>query len=175
MDAILKSFGLDFIDAGTNAAAILVLLILVIILLCMLVSQRRRTFRLEDRLDRFMQGSQTGNLEEDIARIFDENQMIMQTAQRQDRQLQQLTQRQNFTIQKVGVVKYDAFHQMGGNLSYAIVLLDGRDDGIIINSVQSVNGCYSYIKIVKDGVTDVELGAEEQQAMDIAQGRTSAQ
>ena len=175
MDAILKSYGLDFIDAGMDAAAILVLLVLVIILFCMLIFQRHRTHRLEERVDHFMQGSQAGNLEEDIARIFDENQTIMQTAQRQDRQLQMLTQRQNFTIQKVGVVKYDAFHQMGGNLSYAIVLLDGRDDGIIINSVQSVNGCYSYIKIVKDGVTDVDLGTEEQQAMDIALGRTAAQ
>ena len=72
------------------------------------------------------------------------------------------------TIQKVGVIKYDAFANMGGMLSYAIALLDENNNGMILNCVHSVDSCYTYTKIVTDGRADVELGAEEAKALKMA-------
>lgn len=53
------------------------------------------------------------------------------------------------SFQKFGIVKYDAFQQMGGQLSFSLVLLNENDNGFIINSVHSTEGCYSYSKEIK--------------------------
>ena len=74
------------------------------------------------------------------------------------------------TFQKVGIIKYDAFNQMGGKLSFSLALLNENDDGFILNSVHSSDGCYSYTKIIKNGKCDINLGEEEKQALDMAMG-----
>ena len=57
---------------------------------------------------------------------------------------------------------------MGGKLSFCLALLDEKNNGFIINSVHSTEGCYSYAKQILNGVSDIELGKEEKQALDMA-------
>jgi len=73
-------------------------------------------------------------------------------------------------FQKSGMVHYNAFKGMGGNLSFAWALLDYSNSGYIINSVHSREGCYVYMKTVVDGKTEVLLGGEEQAALEQALG-----
>ena len=73
-------------------------------------------------------------------------------------------------FQKIGVVKYDAFSQMGGQLSFSLALLDENDNGFILNSVHSTEGCYTYTKEIKHGECSIELGDEEKKALNIAIG-----
>ena len=68
------------------------------------------------------------------------------------------------------MVKYNAFKGMGGNLSFAIALLDLNNTGFILNSVHSREGCYLYIKSVEKGETDISLGIEEKEALEQALG-----
>ena len=72
--------------------------------------------------------------------------------------------------QKLGLVKYDAFNQMGGQLSFSLALLDENNNGFIINSVHSTEGCYSYTKEIKNGECKISLGQEEAEALAIAIG-----
>ena len=74
------------------------------------------------------------------------------------------------SYQKIGIVKYNAFKGMGGNLSFVIALLDDNNSGFILNSVHSREGCYLYMKDVEKGSTDVLLGAEEKEALERALG-----
>ena len=74
------------------------------------------------------------------------------------------------SFQKMGIVKYNAFKGMGGNLSFALALLDYTNTGFVINSVHSREGCYLYIKDVDRGQTDVALGNEEKMALEQALG-----
>ena len=69
------------------------------------------------------------------------------------------------TYQKMGLVKYDAFHQMGGKLSFSLALLNENNDGFIINSVHSTEGCYSYTKEIEAGICSITLGKEESEAL----------
>lgn len=62
---------------------------------------------------------------------------------------------------KAGLVKYDAYNEMGGKLSFALTLLDKRDNGFILNVMHSNTGCFAYIKEVVTGQTYIELGKEE--------------
>jgi len=73
-------------------------------------------------------------------------------------------------FQKVGIVKYDAFQQMGGKLSFSLALLDQNNDGFILNSVHSSEGCYSYTKEIKNGECSISLGSEEEVALNKAMG-----
>ena len=59
----------------------------------------------------------------------------------------------------------DAFHEMGGRLSFALCMLDKVNNGYIINVMHSNNGCFAYIKEVVDGKSYIELGDEENQAL----------
>ena len=68
------------------------------------------------------------------------------------------------------MVKYDAFHEMGGKLSFSLALLDRKNDGFIINAMHSREGCYTYIKEILDGNSIIVLADEEKEALDIAMG-----
>ena len=73
-----------------------------------------------------------------------------------------------FTFQKVGLVKYDAFNEMGGKLSFSLALLNETNDGFIINAMHSREGCYTYIKEIMDGNSIIVLAEEEKEALDMA-------
>ena len=72
------------------------------------------------------------------------------------------------TYQKMGLIKYDAFQEMGGKLSFSLAMLDGRDNGYIINAMHTREGCYTYIKEIIDGNSIIVLSKEEQEALKIA-------
>lgn len=73
------------------------------------------------------------------------------------------------SYQKIGLVKYDAFKEIGGKLSFVLVLLTEEDNGFIINSMHSSReGCFTYAKEVVNGEAFVILSEEEQQALEEA-------
>ena len=72
------------------------------------------------------------------------------------------------TFQKVGLVKYDAFHEMGGKLSFSLALLNESNDGFVMNAVHSREGCYTYIKEIIDGNSIIVLADEEKEALEMA-------
>ena len=72
------------------------------------------------------------------------------------------------TFQKIGIVKYDAFNQIGGQLSFSLALLDENDNGFILNSVHGAEGCYLYTKEIKNGMCEISLGDEEREALNMA-------
>ena len=57
---------------------------------------------------------------------------------------------------------------MGGQLSFSLALLDENDNGFILNSVHGAESCYSYTKVIKNGMCDISLGDEEREALNIA-------
>ena len=65
-------------------------------------------------------------------------------------------------------MRYDAFAQLGGQLSYALAVLDEHDNGFLLNVVHSSEGSYSYAKQVEGGVCRLELSAEETKALETA-------
>ena len=75
---------------------------------------------------------------------------------------------------KYGVEKYDAFDDVGGKLSFVLVLLTADNDGFLINSMHSTNeGCYTYTKEIVNGEAFVILSEEEQQALEEAKTNSS--
>ena len=69
------------------------------------------------------------------------------------------------SIRNVGVVRFDAFEDMGGRLSFSAALLDGRGDGVVITSINGRQESRSYAKPVARGASVHNLSDEEQQAI----------
>lgn len=162
---VFQNMGLDGIDIGYLfigiAAFILFLLILLIV-------QIRKTNRLKARMDKFMLGKDGKSLEKDIVALYEDNKFLKINVDKNKKDIRKLYKNMESAFQKIGIVKYDAFRQMGGQLSFSLALLDEENNGFILNSVHSTEGCYTYTKEIKNGVCDISLGEEEKKALSIA-------
>ena len=74
----------------------------------------------------------------------------------------------NRSLIKYGIVKYDAFDDVGGKLSFSLALLDQTDTGFVLNAIHSKENCFLYIKEVMNGESYIILSDEEVQALRIA-------
>lgn len=78
------------------------------------------------------------------------------------------------TTSRVGLVRYDAFEDMGGALSFSAALLDERADGIVISAINGRTETRSYAKVVIGGSSEHNLSEEELAAVEAArEGRTA--
>ena len=71
-------------------------------------------------------------------------------------------------FQKHGIIRYTAFDDVGSDLSFAIALLDGNNDGVILNGIYAREGSSMYAKPVHNGETKHHLSEEEQKALENA-------
>lgn len=70
--------------------------------------------------------------------------------------------------QKLGVIRYNAFENVGSDLSFSIALLDNNDDGFVISGIYSRDSSSTYAKPIMGGKSKYSLSAEEIQALEIA-------
>ena len=71
-------------------------------------------------------------------------------------------------LRHVAVVRYDAFRDMGGRMSFSAALLDDAGDGLVISAIHGRTETRSYAKGVKGGTSDQQLSPEERQAIAFA-------
>lgn len=138
------------------------------LLLVMVIVLMVKFSKLSGRYRKFMSGKNAKSLEKDIVGLYEDNKLIKASMEKSQRDIENLYHKLEGVFQKIGIVKYDAFDQMGGQLSFSLALLDENDNGFILNSVHSAEGCYSYTKEIKAGLCDIALGDEEKKALDIA-------
>ena len=146
------------------------ILIIILVLLILVVVLFVKTRQLKKRLDSFMKGREGKRLEQDIIDLIEDNKLLKASTEKNKKNIRVLTKKVESSFQKMGLVKYDAFHQMGGQLSFSLCMLDDNNNGFIINSVHSTEGCYSYTKEIKAGASTIDLGTEEAEALAIAMG-----
>ena len=161
---ILDYFGIDpfYIMLGQ---AVLTIILLIVVIVC--IFKIKRLYR---SYDYFMRGKDAETLEDIIIdHIHDIQELKSQDRANKD-QIRINNKNMRASFQKFGMVRYNAFKGMGGNLSFAFALLDYTNTGFIMNSVNSREGCYLYLKAVDRGQTEILLGNEEKEALEQALG-----
>lgn len=158
-------FVVDYLLIGMTAVIVVLLITLIL-----LIVQIRKTSKLKKRLDKFLLGKDGTSLENDIVALFEDNKFLKASTEKNKKDIRILYKNMESAFQKIGLVKYDAFNQMGGQLSFCLALLDENNNGFIINSVHSTEGCYSYTKEIKMGESSIPLGKEEEEALAMAMG-----
>lgn len=145
--------------------AALTVILLIIVIICLV--QMKRLYR---RYDYFMRGKDAETLEEIIMEQMEDIEALKAEDRSNKDAIRNTNKNYRSAYQKFGLVKYNAFKGMGGNLSFAMALLDYTNTGFVLNSVHSREGCYVYIKAVERGETEVLLGSEEKNALEEALG-----
>lgn len=161
-NSFLNSLGLGTLDIGV---VILVLCIIIVILLVINITNICSINKLKKKYHKFMTGKNAKSLENEIIALFEDNKFIKSSIEKNKKDIRTLYKNMESTFQKIGIVKYDAFNQMGGKLSFCLALLDENNNGFILNSVHSAEGCYSYTKEIINGESSISLGEEEKQAL----------
>ncbi|MBR5406933.1 MAG: DUF4446 family protein [Lachnospiraceae bacterium] len=161
---LFNSMGLD-IDPGVM---FILLFVFLIILFAAFVSLLMKYSRLKTSYDVFMKGRGPASMEEEIKSLFDDITLLKVTAEKNKKDIGLIIEDLRETYQRVGIVKYDAFKEMGGKLSFSIALLNDNRTGFILNSVHSSDGCYVYTKEIIDGESPISLGDEEKKALMLA-------
>ena len=73
-------------------------------------------------------------------------------------------------LQRVGVVRFDAFEDLGGMLSFAVAMLDQEGSGVVLSSINGRNETRIYAKPVEHGGSRINLSGEEEEAIRRALG-----
>lgn len=162
---LLDRIGLGNLDIAYVLIGILALCLILFIIVIVCLVQLLKT---KKRINRFMKGAKAATLESDIVSIKEENTYLKRSTEQNRKDIRKIYNNLELTFQKVGIVKYDAFKEMGGKLSFSLALLNDKDDGFILNSVHSSDGCYSYTKEITAGACAIDLGEEEKEALEIA-------
>lgn len=159
---ILKALGID------PAFILIFLLILIIVLFVLYVNVTLKYNRLKSSYNTFMKGKDGKTLEESMKERVEEIESILKVTKQNRMEIKEINKKLDRDYQKVGIVKYDAFNEMGGKLSFALAMLDGNNSGWVINAMHSREGCYTYVKEILKGESYVELAEEEAEALDKA-------
>ena len=156
----LGSFDLTYLFIAAYA--------LILILIIVVIVQAIKFSKLSKKYKKFMSGKNANSLEKDIVGLYEDNKFIKASAEKNKNDILTLYKKFESTFQKIGIVKYDAFNQIGGQLSFSLALLDENDNGFILNSVHGAEGCYLYTKEIKNGMCEISLGDEEREALNMA-------
>lgn len=161
-----------FLETVNNNMTYIVLSMAVIILLFLifLIILSLKLSKLKKRYERFTGGEEihSENLEN---MLYEYNKNVKKSNETYGKVLsmiQEIDDEMKWCTQKIGVIRYNPFDEMGGNLCYAVAILDGKDNGVVLNGIHSRNGTFTYAKPIERGVSPYVLTEEELQALEKA-------
>ncbi len=159
---MIESYGIDLGYIITAITALFLILLIIIIVLMVKVG------KLNKRLSRFTKGKDARNLEELMLSKFSDIDSIVNNEKKQNKDIKYIAERSTIAFNKSGLIKYNAFREMTGNLSFALALLNDNNTGVIINSMHSREGCFTYAKEIINGESYIVLSDEEKEALEVA-------
>ena len=163
-NSIMNQMGIDpgYLILGL---AVITLILFITVIICLI-----KMSQLYRRYDLFMRGKDAETLEDLLIKQIEDINLLKIEDKTNKENIRSINRNIRASFQKLGLVRYNAFQGMGGNLSFAIALLDYTNSGFVLNSVHSREGCYMYLKRVDRGQTEVLLGSEEREALEQALG-----
>lgn len=147
---------------------ILGLAALVVVLIIIMIANGVKMRKLRKSYQKFMEGKNGQSLENILEKRFSQIEEVLSSEEENKAKMQTVLSHLDNTYQKIGLVKYNAFNEMGGKLSFSLALLNRKNDGFILNAMHSREGCFTYIKEIIDGNSIIMLADEEKEALEMA-------
>ncbi len=155
-----------FAKLGFDPGILVILsIILTIVLIGLVLWLLLRQGRLETNYRLFMRGKGARSLEETFKQQLDSLDIIREQTDVLHQRLSYVEKSMSRSYQKCGIVKYDAFKELGGKLSFAFAILNDSNTGFVMNCIHSREGSYTYIKDIVRGECALELSEEEAEAV----------
>lgn len=140
---------------------IIALLVMILLLFIIVISLMVTTRKLKKKYKRLTRGVNNKNLEELIISKFNEVDKASAKADEAINQCKIIKDEIKGCVNKVSVIRYKAFSDIGSDLSFSIAILDSYNDGVIITGIYSRQDSITYAKPVDKGISRYELSEEE--------------
>lgn len=144
---------------------VLVLLIMQVVFIGIVINLQMKHKRMQEKYQIFMRGKDGKSLEKGFLEQFKTVEKLERAVKQNTRDIDTIYKRMKTHYQKIGIVRYDAFQEMEGNLSFVLTMLDENNNGWVFNAMHSREGCYTYIKEIVKGESYMELGEEERESL----------
>lgn len=141
------------------------LLLPMLVALLWILARQSRLTRLYQRLTR---GTSGGNLEEILVEHLETVHHVAERLEALERRVEALALQQQRCVQRVGLVRYDAFDDVGGEQSFSMALTDGLGSGVTLSSVYSRADVRIYGKSIRAGTPSHPLTQEERRALSVS-------
>ncbi|MBP3622105.1 MAG: DUF4446 family protein [Lachnospiraceae bacterium] len=150
------------------ATVIYLLLILVALLIITTIFVINKMNIISRKYYALMSGKKGADLEKVIRVRFKEMDQVKANAKRVTKEHKQIKKQLSSSYSKMGLIKYDAFDQVAGKLSFVLALLNDDNTGVTLNAMHNRDGCYIYAKEIIKGESYIPLSEEEKQAIEKA-------
>ena len=144
---------------------VIVLLIMQVVFIGIVINLQMKHKRMQAKYQIFMRGKDGKSLEKGFLEQFKTVEKLERAVKQNTRDIDTIYKRMKTHYQKIGIERYDAFQEMGGNLSFVLTMLDENNNGWVFNAMHSREGCYTYIKEIVKGESYMELGEEERESL----------
>jgi hypothetical protein len=118
---------------------------------------------------RLSRGVEQGNLFKTLDRVLAQQEDVSMSLKEAKKKISEFETEAELHIQKIGVVRFNPFKEMGGDHSFSLALLDGNDTGFVVTGLHTRERTRVYLKSIKKGKSDLELSSEEKKALISAQ------
>lgn len=162
MDNIINNIQ-PYIPYIALALGVIVLLqFILIIILFKSVGQVERKYR------KMMRGVNNKNIEELVVSYLDKVDNANDNSEKALANVKLLENRMKKCVQKIAMIRYKAFEDVGSDLSFSIAILDENNDGIILTGIYGRNESTTYAKPIDKGISRYDLSEEEITALNEA-------
>lgn len=145
--------------------------ILILLALVIFISINMKLARMNKRYNTMMKGMDGVNVEQLLVNHIEKVKETVGKVDRLSIDCEKIKEAAKKNIQKVGVIRFNAFEDMGSDLSFAIALLDYQNDGMVISSIYSRSESRMYAKPILAGQSSYLLTDEEKHALSQAMER----
>ena len=162
MEDFLNSFN-EFVPyiIGVLTIIILLLFILVIVLF-------KSLNKLERKYRKFMRGTNGKNIESLVLKELDNIKQADENSKKVLQECEQINAKIKSCVQKVAIMRYKAFENVGSDLSFSIAILDGNDDGVLLTGIYGREDSVTYAKPIDKGISRYDLSEEEKHVLNEA-------
>lgn len=155
MDSIINIVNEYSIFIIMGLAIITLLLFIITIVLLSSVKKLEKKYR------KMMRGVNNKNLEQALNDNLDNIEKALVKSQEAIDECKNISEELKGCVNKVAIMRYKAFEDVGSDLSFSIAILDSYNDGVIITGIYSRHDSTTYAKPIDKGISRYDLSEEE--------------
>jgi ABC-type multidrug transport system fused ATPase/permease subunit len=152
---------------------IIAMIVIIILLFIMVVILFKAVGKVESRYRRLMKGTSNSNLEEMLLERLDSIEVAKDRSEKALEECKRLEIKMKDCIQKVAIMRYKAFENVGSDLSFSIAMLDDKNDGLILTGIYGRQESTTYAKPIDKGISRYDLSEEELYVLSEASNKDS--
>ena len=149
------------------------MVIIIILLFIMVIVLFKAVGRVETRYRKLMKGTSSSNLEEMLLEKLNSIQDSKEASEKALKECERLEIKMKDCIQKVAIMRYKAFENVGSDLSFSIAMLDDKNDGVMLTGIYGRQESTTYAKPIDKGISRYDLSEEELYVLNEASNKES--